>query len=92
MPCASTNGTPTVTVGVSRTPGRYIRCPNRSPAPPRSRVCTSADTIAPADTPTNRNTPPELRTDEIVGTHKSSTAFRGMTAGAPRTSCHPILR
>jgi len=49
-----------VRTGVSRTPTPYVRCPTRSPIPRHSRTCTSADTIASADSSTNTIMPPEL--------------------------------
>jgi hypothetical protein len=68
-PCASTNGTTTATVLIraSRTPGRCIRCPSRSPIPPRSHVCTSADTIASAGSSTNTTKLPDLRGRDSSG-------------------------
>jgi hypothetical protein len=59
---ASTSGTTTRIgpIGVSRTPGRCIRCRSRSPIQTRSRASTSVDVIVCAVSSTSTNIPLDL--------------------------------
>jgi hypothetical protein len=62
--------------------------PERSPAPPRSRICRSTDMIGSVDSSTN-TTRGLCCTDEIVGAHNTGTRPPGRTCPAPNQRRHP---